>query len=114
MEKIVDIFDNPCPERDYQIMNVCQEFTSVCPVTGQPDFGTLTITYHPAGKCIELKSLKLYLQTFRNQGVYYERVVNRILDDLVGACQPRSMHIEGKFTVRGGIYTVVTAEYRQA
>ena len=86
------------PERDYTIEIVCPEFTTVCPKTGQPDFGTLTITYAPAARCVELKSLKLYLQQFRNEGIFYEHVTNRILDDLVAAVAPRRMHLKAAFT----------------
>src|SRR4026207_1466399 len=96
---------NQVPGRDYVIEIVCPEFTSVCPKTGQPDFGTLTITYTPDRKCVELKSLKLYLQSFRNQGIFYENVTNRILDDLVGVVQPRRMRLVASFTPRGGIST---------
>src|SRR5262245_55809714 len=84
----LETFANPSPGRDYTIEIVCPEFTSVCPKTGQPDFGTITFTYAPAAACVELKSLKLYLQRFRNQGIYYEGVVNRLLDDFVAACAP--------------------------
>jgi 7-cyano-7-deazaguanine reductase len=107
----LETFENQFPERDYVIETVCPEFTSVCPKTGQPDFGTLTITYVPDRLCIELKSLKLYLQQFRNHGAFYEHVTNRILDDLVAACRPRRMSISAAFTPRGGIHTTVRAEY---
>ena len=107
-------FDNPCPERDYQIEIVCPEFTSVCPKTGQPDFGTLTVLYTPDRLCVELKSLKLYLQAFRNEGVFYETVTNRILDDLVAMLAPRWMKLEASFTPRGGISTTVTAQHSAA
>ena len=90
------------PGRDYSIEIVCPEFTSVCPKTGQPDFGTLTFTYVPAAKCVELKSLKLYLQQFRNEGIYYEHVTNRILDDLVSVLRPRQLTLVAAFTARGG------------
>jgi 7-cyano-7-deazaguanine reductase len=106
--EILETFDNQFPERDYVIEIVCPEFTSVCPMTGQPDFGTLTFTYTPERKCVELKSLKLYLQSFRNQGIFYENVTNRILDDLVAALQPRRMKLVASFTPRGGISTSVT------
>ena len=108
---ILEVFDNPQPERDYEIETVCPEFTSVCPKTGQPDFGTLTITYVPDQLCFELKSLKLYLQQYRNHGAFYERVTNQILDDLVDVTQPRSMTIEAAFTPRGGIRTTVRVRY---
>jgi len=109
--KILETFPNQYPNRDYTIEIVCPEFTSVCPKTGQPDFGTLTITYTPGAKCVELKSLKLYLQQFRNEGIYYETATNRILDDLVVAVQPRRMKLVAAFTTRGGITTSVTAEF---
>jgi 7-cyano-7-deazaguanine reductase len=105
---VLETFDNQYPGRDYVIEIVCPEFTSVCPKTGQPDFGTLTFTYTPDRKCVELKSLKLYLQTFRNQGIFYENVTNRILDDLVAVLQPRRMKLVAAFTPRGGITTSVT------
>jgi 7-cyano-7-deazaguanine reductase len=107
----LETFANQFPGRDYEIKIVCPEFTSVCPKTGQPDFGTLTFTYTPAEKCVELKSLKLYLQRFRNEGIYYEHVTNRILDDLVAVLQPRRMTLIAVFTPRGGITTSVTATY---
>jgi len=107
----IETFDNPNPRRDYLIRHVAPEFTSVCPKTGQPDFGTIEIEYVAARQCIELKSLKLYLQGYRNAGVFYEAVVNRILDDLVAACRPRRMNVTGRFTPRGGIHSVVTAAY---
>jgi 7-cyano-7-deazaguanine reductase len=108
----LETFDNQFPDREYTIETVCPEFTSVCPKTGQPDFGTLTITYCPAAKCVELKSLKLYLQLFRNEGIFYEHVTNFILDDLVAVTQPRWMKLVAAFTPRGGISTSVTAEFR--
>ena len=104
----LETFANPAPGRDYTIEIVCPEFTSVCPITGQPDFGTITFTYTPDKLCVELKSLKLYLQRFRNEGIFYENVVNRLLDDLVSACQPRRCKVTGAFTPRGGISTTVT------
>ncbi|MEZ5419417.1 MAG: preQ(1) synthase [Vicinamibacterales bacterium] len=107
----LETFPNPRPERDYEIEIACPEFTSMCPKTGLPDFGTITIRYTPGAACIELKSLKYYLLAFRNQGIFYEAATNRILDDLVAACQPRRMVVEGDFTARGGISTRVTAEY---
>lgn len=106
----LETFENQFPGRDYIIESVCPEFTSVCPKTGQPDFGELTITYIPDRLCIELKSLKLYLQRFRNHGAFYEHVTNRILDDLVAVCQPRQMKIVAAFTPRGGIRTTISAE----
>jgi 7-cyano-7-deazaguanine reductase len=111
---VLETFDNQYPGRDYTVEIVCPEFTSVCPKTGQPDFGTLTIRYTPAGKCVELKSLKLYLQQFRNEGIYYEHVTNRILDDLVAATRPRKMQLTAAFTPRGGITTTVTATFESS
>lgn len=110
---LLETFPNPCPERDYTIESVCPEFTSLCPKTGQPDFGTLTITYIPDKLCFELKSLKLYLQQYRNHGAFYEAVTNLILDDLVAVTKPRSMKIVAAFTPRGGIRTNVIVEYAQ-
>ncbi len=107
----LETFENQFPGRDYVIEIVCPEFTSVCPKTGQPDFGKLTITYTPNQKCVELKSLKLYLQKFRNEGIYYEHVTNRILDDLTAVVEPRWMQLVADFSPRGGITTRVTARY---
>lgn len=107
--KILATFPNPSPKRDYEIVMECPEFTSVCPKTGQPDFGKITIRYIPHELCIELKSLKLYLWSYRNEGVFYEKVTNLILDDLVAACQPRWMEVVGEFNVRGGISSTITA-----
>lgn len=104
----LETFPNPAPGRDYTIEIVCPEFTSLCPKTGQPDFGTITYTYTPGDRCVELKSLKLYLQRFRNEGIFYESVVNRLLDDFVRACQPVRCRVVGAFTPRGGITTTVT------
>jgi len=108
---VLETFDNEFPDREYTIEIVCPEFTSVCPKTGQPDFGTLMIAYIPGRKCLELKSLKLYLQRFRNEGIFYEHATNRILDDLVAVVQPRQMTLMTQFTPRGGISTKVTAHY---
>ena len=110
----LESFPNPHPGRDYTIEHTSSEFTSVCPKTGQPDFGTIRITYVPERLCVELKSLKLYLQGFRDQGIFYEDVVNVILDDLVRATKPRVMTVEGRFSVRGGISSVVTARHEAA
>lgn len=107
----IETFPNPRPERDFEIVITCPEFTSVCPKTGLPDFGEIRITYVPGDRCIELKALKYYFIGFRNRGVFYEAATNEILDDLVAACQPRRMTVVGDFTVRGGIKTVVTASY---
>ena len=109
----IETFPNPSPERDYEIAIRCPEFTSVCPKTGLPDFGEIRITYVPDDRCIELKALKLYMVGFRSQGIFYEAVTNRILDDLVAACRPRRMTVVGDFSVRGGISTQVTADYVQ-
>jgi len=111
---LLETFENQFPDRDYRIEIVCPEFTSVCPKTGQPDFGTLTITYIPDKKCVELKSLKYYLQSYRNQGIFYEHVTNTILDDLVAATRPRYMKIAAAFNARGGITETVTAEFTSA
>ena len=105
----LETFDNQFPGREYEIEIVCPEFTAVCPKTGQPDFGTITIRYVPAARCVELKALKLYLQEYRNRGIFYEHVVNVILDDLVDACRPRSMTVIGQFSPRGGITSRITA-----
>jgi 7-cyano-7-deazaguanine reductase len=110
---MLETFENQYPDRKYQIEIICPEFTSVCPKTGQPDFGELTITYTPDRLCVELKSLKLYLQRFRNEGIFYEHVTNRILDDLVAVVQPRRMTLVARFTPRGGIRTNVTARFRK-
>ena len=107
----LETFPNPRPERDYEIAIRCPEFTSVCPKTGMPDFGEIRIDYVPDRACIELKSLKYYLVGFRNEGIFYEAVTNRILDDLVNCCHPRRMRVTGAFTARGGITTSVVAEY---
>ena len=109
----LETFANPQPSRDYEIKIDCPEFTSLCPKTGQPDFGIITITYRPDKTCIELKSLKLYLQTYRNKGIFYEAVINEILDDLVNVCRPRYMKLTGSFNPRGGITTVITVEYKK-
>lgn len=120
---LLETFANPHPKRDYEIHMECNEFTSLCPVGGietdaeelkaleggAPDFGIIRITYVPAEKCLELKSLKLYLWSFRNDGIFYERAVNRILDDLVASCSPKWMEVVGDFNVRGGIKSVITA-----
>jgi 7-cyano-7-deazaguanine reductase len=107
----LETFANQYPGREFEISIVAPEFTSVCPRTGQPDFGTLTITYVPNRKCVELKSLKLYLQAFRNEGIFYENVTNRILDDLVAVLAPRRITLKAAFTARGGITTTVTATF---
>ena len=122
---LLETFANPYPGRDYEIHMTCDEFTSLCPTGGietdaadlhlltggAPDFGTIHVTYTPAELCLELKSLKFYLWSFRNDGIFYERAVNRILDDLSAACRPASMTVVGDFNVRGGIKSVITARY---
>jgi 7-cyano-7-deazaguanine reductase len=110
-QKELETFENPKPQRDYVIEFDCPEFTCVCPRTGQPDFAHITIRYVPDRLCVELKSLKLYLWSFREEGHFHEAVINRILDDLVAVLKPREMRIEGEFNVRGGIHTTVTAQY---
>ena len=107
-------FDNPSPGRDYLIRHEAPEFTAVCPVTRQPDFGTIIVLYVPDRKCVELKSLKLYLGSFRNQGHYFEQVTNQILDDLVKTVKPRRMTVVGRFNVRGGIASQVVATHPHA
>jgi 7-cyano-7-deazaguanine reductase len=107
--KTLETFPNPQKDRPYTISMECPEFTCLCPRTGQPDFATIRIRYVADELCIELKSLKLYLWSYRNEGAFHEAVVNRILDDLAGACKPRFMEVVGDFYVRGGIHTVVTA-----
>src|SRR5437762_229434 len=107
----IETFPNQFTGRNYVIEIVCPEFTSLCPKTGQPDFGTITITYTPGARCVELKSLKLYLQGYRQQGVFYEHLVNRLLDDFVAACRPLHCRVVGAFTPRGGITTTITAIY---
>src|SRR5687767_10054308 len=109
--KALETFPNPKPERDYVIRFECPEFTCLCPLTGQPDFASFVIEYTPAALCVELKSLKLYLWSYRNEGAFHEAVTNRILDDLVSAVKPRHAKVTGDFNVRGGIRTVVTAEH---
>ncbi|MCR9160436.1 MAG: preQ(1) synthase [Nannocystaceae bacterium] len=109
--KSLETFPNPKPERDYEIRFNCPEFTCVCPKTGQPDFATIRISYVPDQTCVELKSLKLYLWSYRDEGAFHEAVTNKILDDLVAAISPRRMTIEGDFWVRGGIGTVVVATH---
>jgi 7-cyano-7-deazaguanine reductase len=109
--KTLDFFPNPNPERNYEVRFECPEFTCVCPKTGQPDFATIRISYTPDARCVELKSLKLYLWSFREEGHFHEAVTNRILDDLVRLVSPRQMTVEGDFYVRGGIKTVVVARH---
>ncbi|HWE96704.1 MAG TPA: preQ(1) synthase [Tepidisphaeraceae bacterium] len=108
---ILEAFENPRPNRDYQIQFVFPEFTSLCPVTGQPDFATITVRYVPDRLCVEMKSLKLYFFAYRNKGIFYEGVTNTILDDLVAVLKPRSMTVIGDFAVRGGTAGTITVEY---
>jgi 7-cyano-7-deazaguanine reductase len=110
--KQLETFPNPHPQRDFEIAMECPEFTCICPRTGQPDFATIRIRYVPADLCVELKSLKLYLWSYRDEGAFHESVINRILDDLVEACRPKTMTVVGDFNVRGGIHTTVTAEHK--
>ncbi len=108
----LELFDNPNPDRDYTIRVRIPEFTCLCPKTGQPDFATLYLDYVPDRRCIELKSLKTYIWSYRDQGAFHEAVTNKILDDLAAACAPRYMRITAEFNVRGGLYTNVVAEHR--
>jgi 7-cyano-7-deazaguanine reductase len=109
--KALETFPNPAPRRDYRIHMEIPEFTCLCPKTGQPDFATLTLDYVPEKRCVELKSLKLYVWSFRNEGAFHEAVTNRILDDLVAATEPRYMKLTARFFVRGGIFTTVVAQH---
>ena len=111
--RALETFPNPKPGRPYEISMECPEFTCVCPVTGQPDFATIRLRFIPNRTCVELKSLKLYLWSFRDEGAFHEAVTNRILDDLVRATEPRYMRLEAKWNVRGGIHTTVVAEHRK-
>ena len=109
---MLETFPNPAPGRDYEIEIVQPEFTSVCPKTGHPDFGTIRVTYVPDALCVELKSFKLWLQTYRNKGIFYEAATNEILDTLVEALAPRSMTVAGEFSARGGVTTTVRCTHR--
>ena len=111
MDGTLETFPNPRPERDFEIEIRCPEFTSMCPKTGLPDFGEIVIRYVPAKTCIELKSLKYYMLAYRNQGIFYEAATNKILDDLVAACAPKRMTVEGRFTARGGLSSTIEASY---
>ena len=111
--KRLETFANPTPQRDYRIRMEIPEFTCLCPLTGQPDFATLLLEYIPDRSCVELKSLKLYIWSFRNEGAFHEAVTNRILDDLVRATKPRYMRLEARFNVRGGIHTSIVADHRR-
>jgi len=110
--KELETFDNPNPERDYTIRIRLPEFTCLCPKTGQPDFATLHLEYVPEKSCIELKALKMYIWSFRDEGAFHEAVTNEILSDLVKACEPRFMRLSADFNVRGGVYTTVVAEHK--
>lgn len=114
IEPGIESWKNQYSDREYTIEVIIPEFTSICPKTGLPDFGTIRMTYVPDEKCVELKSLKLYIQAYRNLGIFYENAVNKILDDFVHACQPRSAKVVGEFTPRGGISTVITASYTKS
>jgi 7-cyano-7-deazaguanine reductase len=109
----LETFENPAPDRDYWIRHECPEYTALCPVTGQPDFGTIVVRYVPDRLCVELKSLKLYIWSFRDEGHFFEQVTNQILDDLVRALEPRQLKVVGLFNVRGGITSRVVARYRK-
>jgi len=108
----LETIPNQYPDRDYEVSILCPEWTAVCPKTGQPDFGTIEIVYVPNELCVELKSLKLYIFSYRDQGIYHETVTNKILDDFVAACQPKSCRVEGHFNVRGGITTTIAVDYQ--
>jgi 7-cyano-7-deazaguanine reductase len=110
-QTIIETFPNPHPNRDYEIEHVAPEFTSVCPKTGQPDFGTIRLVYVPDKVCFELKSYKFYLQSFRNKGIFYEDVTNRIMDDLVRIAQPRKLTIISEWTPRGGLHSIIRCTY---
>lgn len=110
----LEVFENSFPAREYEIEITCPEFTSMCPKTGQPDFGTLIFRYVPKDLCVELKSLKLYLQKFRNEGIFYENVTNRIFDDFVEICKPRRAQLESQWGARGGITSVITVDYDES
>lgn len=111
MAASLETFPNPCPGRDYEVDIRCPEFTSMCPKTGLPDFGEIRVQYVPGQSCLELKALKYYMLDYRNQGIFYEAATNKILDDLVQACQPRRMTVTGAFTARGGMTTTVVVGY---
>jgi 7-cyano-7-deazaguanine reductase len=111
--KLLEVFKNQYSKRDYTVIHIAPEFTSLCPKTGQPDFGKITLEYTPDKLCVELKSLKIYLNSYRNDGIFYESVTNKILDDLVNVCKPRYMKITAEFNVRGGISSLVSAEFKK-
>ena len=110
-KKLLDTFENPYSNRDYTIEHTAPEFTSLCPKTGQPDFATIILEYVPDKLCVELKSYKIYLNSYRNDGMFFEAVTNKILDDLVSVCMPRYMHLTAEFNVRGGISSIIEVEY---
>lgn len=107
----LEVFENPSPSRNFTIEHHCPEFTSVCPKTGQPDYGTIVFTYVPDKVCVELKSLKMYLQRFRNEGIFYEAVTNRIMDDFITVVQPRKVTVESRWTPRGGLNSNIIVNY---
>lgn len=109
--QILEVFDNPSPDRNFTIEHHCPEFTSVCPKTGQPDYGTIVFSYVPDEVCVELKSLKMYLQAFRNEGIFYEQVTNRIMDDFLAVVKPRSASVESRWTPRGGLHSNIIVRY---
>lgn len=110
-DHVLETFDNPAPQRDYEIEIRCPEFTSLCPMTGQPDFGEVIVRYVADAKCLELKSVKLYLHAYRQDGIFYEAITNKILDDMVAVCKPRRMSVTTNWHPRGGITSHITAEY---
>jgi len=110
-EALLETFENPRPDRPYKIEFTFSEFTSLCPLTGQPDFATIIVRYVPGQRCVELRSLKMYFQAYRSMGIFFEGVINKILDDLVAACEPKEMTIVGRFNVRGGVGHELTASY---
>lgn len=109
--RILEVFENPSPARNFTIEHHCPEFTSVCPKTGQPDYGTIVFSYVPDEVCVELKSLKMYLQAFRNEGIFYEQVTNRIMDDFLAVVKPRSASVESRWTPRGGLHSNIIVRY---
>jgi len=111
--KILEVFDNAYPNRNYWVKHIAPEFTSLCPKTGQPDFATIVLEYIPDKLCVELKSYKFYLQSYRNDGIFFESVTNKIMDDLVEILQPRKMKITADFNKRGGISSIITVEYKK-
>ncbi|TWT65006.1 preQ(1) synthase [Allorhodopirellula solitaria] len=111
---LLEVFDNPAPQRNFTIEHHCPEFTSVCPKTGQPDYGTIVFNYVPDQLCVELKSLKMYLQRFRNEGIFYEAITNRLLDDFVAVVQPRRLRVESRWTPRGGLNSNIIVEYPES